>query len=220
MPFRPLLTITLLSMTQSLWATGASAQSVTYRLEASKSRLFVMVYKDPDALGAKLSHDHVVQARGWEGQVVWDPTEPTRCEVSFRVPVSKLDPDPPALRKRVGLKRMLTEGDRATVKENLLGPDQLWGEKHKAITFKATRCTPKGAKLAVSGELTIRGKTRPVTASMKVGLDAKSGEMTASGSLLIRHTWFGFEPYSALGGTLRNRDELRLFIVARGIPSP
>ncbi len=203
------------------WAAPSSAAAgpVTYQLDARRSRLFVMVYKDPDSLGAKLSHDHVVAARGWTGQVVWDPEAPRACKVAFTVPVARLDPDPPPLRKRVGLKCMLTEGDRATVKENLLAEDQLWGAKHKTITFVGRTCTRSGAKVTVTGDLTLRGKTRAVTASMKVGIDAKTGQMTASGSLLLRHTWFGFEPYSALGGTLRNKDELRLFIVAKGLPS-
>ena len=197
--------------------TPTMAPAATYHLDPAGSRLFIMVYKDPDTIGAKLSHDHVVAARGWTGSIVWSPDDPASCKVEVSVPVSKLDPDPPALRKRAGFKRMLTDGDRADVKSNLLATDQLWASKHPTITFVSSKCASQaGAKVTVSGDLTIRGVKRRVKVKMKVGIDPKTGEMTASGSLVLRHTWFGFEPFSAMGGALKNKDEMRLFIIGKG----
>ena len=197
----------------------ASAEPMAYRADPSRSRLFVMVFKDPSALAAKLSHDHVVRAHGFTGEVRWDPAAPETCAVSVTVPVAKLDPDPPALRRRVGLKRMLSDGDRAQVKTHLLSQDQLWGERFPHIRFEAATCVPKRDGFAVVGKLTLRGVTRPVKATMKIGVDRETGELSASGSLALRHTWFGFSPYSALGGALRNQDEMRLVIVMRASPT-
>ena len=194
----------------------ASAAPERYQVDAQRSRLFVMVFKDPEALGAKLSHDHVVRARAFSADIVWDTKAPEACEVSFVIQVASLDPDPPPLRKRVGLTRMLTESDRAQVKANLLQRDQLWGAKHPTIRFAATTCARRGAGVDVTGPLTLRGVTRHVTVPMTLGIDAETGELTASGSATIRHTWFGFKPYSALGGALRNSDEMRLVIIVRG----
>ncbi|MGB0590522.1 MAG: YceI family protein [Myxococcota bacterium] len=204
--------VTVLSSVSS----PAVAALARYDVDAQRSRLFVMVFKDPDALGAKLSHDHVVRARAFSADIAWDPKAPDTCEVSFVIQVAGLDPDPPSLRKRVGLKRMLTASDRAQVKENLLDQSQLWGAKHPTIRFTATTCARRGGQVDVTGSLTLRGVTRQVTAPMTLGIDVGTGELTASGSLTIRHTWFGFKPYSALGGALRNRDEMRLVIVVRG----
>lgn len=206
-------------ITGALIASPAQAEATRYTATLERSRLFVMVFKDPDALGAKLSHDHVVRAQRFQGEVQWDPAAPQRCEVDISVPVAALDPDPPALRKRVGLKRMLTPSDRAQVKENLLAKDQLWGERYPTIRFKAARCIPKAGAYEVVGTLTLRGQERAVKARMTIGVEPKSGELSASGSLSIRHTWFGFEPYSALGGALKNQDEMRLVIVLRASPA-
>ena len=197
----------------------SAAAPLSYQADVARSRLFVMVYKDPEALGAKLGHDHVVRARDFTAELLWDPAAPERCKVSFTVPVASLDPDPPELRKRVGLKRMLTKGDRAKVKENLLNQDQLWGDKYPTITFTAEGCTPRGESLDVTGAFTLRGRTRTVKATMKLGIDAATGKLTASGSIPLRHTWFGFKPYAALGGALRNLDEMRLVIVVRASPA-
>jgi polyisoprenoid-binding protein YceI len=207
--------VSLVAMLMSVTSPAVAAPT-RYEVDAQRSRLFVMVFKDPDALGAKLSHDHVVRARAFSADIAWDAEAPGTCEVSFVIQVASLDPDPPALRKRAGLKRMLTESDRAQVKENLLERAQLWGAKYPTIRFTATTCARRGGRVDVTGALTLRGVTRQVTVPMSLGIDAGTGELTASGSVAVRHTWFGFKPYSALGGALRNRDEMRLVIVVRG----
>ena len=196
----------------------AHAEPSNYRASVSQSMLFVMVFKDPEALGAKLSHDHVVRARSFDGEIRWDPKDPSACQVSFKVPVKDLDPDPIALRKRVGLTRMLSRDTRDQVKAHLLGKDQLWAEKHPFITFSATRCTPKGEKTLVEGQFSLRGQTRSVSTLMKIRLTKEGKQLNASGSLALKHSWFGFEPYSALGGTLRNKDDLRVVIAIRAAP--
>ncbi len=196
----------------------AHAKAKDYRASVSKSMLFVMVFKDPDALGAKLSHDHVVRARTFEGEVRWDPDKPEACEVSFKVPVKHLDPDPISLRKRVGLTRMLSRDKREQVKSHLLSKDQLWADKHPFISFSATRCTPQGDKTLVEGEFSLRGETRSVSTLMKIRLTKGGEQLNASGSLALKHSWFGFEPYSAIGGALRNKDDLRIVIAIRAAP--
>ncbi|MCU4185454.1 YceI family protein [Acidiferrimicrobium sp. IK] len=50
---------------------------------------------------------------------------------------------------------------------HLRSPDFFEADKHPKITFKSTSVTPKGSDYAVTGDLTIKGTTRPVTLDLE-----------------------------------------------------
>ena len=185
------------------------AAARSWALSAQKSRLLVRVYRDPDTMGAGLSHDHVILARSLSGSVTWHPTDPTACDIQVRLPVRQLDPDPPRLRARLGLEGTLSEKQRGQVKKHMLADDQLHGDAHSHITFTATSCAATEGAVVVNGKLTIRGETRSVQTILQVDL---SDGFHAAGTLPIRATQFGFEPYTALMGALKNQDEMTLDI--------
>ena len=139
-------------------------------LSAQKSRLLVRVYRDPDTMGAGLSHDHVILARSLSGSVTWHPTDPTACDIQVRLPVRQLNPDPPRLRARLGLEGTLSEKQRGQVKKHMLADDQLHGDAHSHITFTATSCAATEGAVVVNGKLTIRGETRSVQTILQVDL--------------------------------------------------
>ena len=47
---------------------AAEAAPTEYALLANKGILYINVYKDLEALGAGLAHDHAIQAVGWSGK--------------------------------------------------------------------------------------------------------------------------------------------------------
>ena len=170
-----------MSMLAILAATSiASAEPTTYTLDAKQGDVYVIVYKDPDTMGAGLSHDHAVRAYGWSGSVTWDPDNPGGCSVDVTVPVNKLIPDEDRSRKMAGFDNTLDAGDRDTIKEKMLGEDQLWGSKHPTISFKGSSCSGSGDSIKVSGKVTVRGKSKPVSVNMKVSADGSS--LSAKGS--------------------------------------
>jgi|SRR5579863_1498084 len=61
--------------------------------------------------------------------------------------------------------------------------------------------------LHVHGDLTLLGKTAPVAFTLAVENDG-----TVSGEALIKQTDFGMKPYSALFGTLKVTDEVRITV--------
>jgi polyisoprenoid-binding protein YceI len=185
-------------------APAVEAKPVTYTLDAAKSSLYVQVFKDPTTVAADLSHDHVVSATKWTGSVTWGAGA---CAVDISVPVSGLRNDDDAMRKRVGYNVMLDDGQRADVKANMLGASQLDGSRFTTITYKATRCESSDATWKVTGGLTIHGVTKQVVATLKVAADAAS--FAASGKFTTKTRDFGFEPFSAMLGALKNKDELK-----------
>ena len=193
---------------------AAFAEPVTYRLQSEKSVVYVQVFKDPDTLGAGLSHDHVVMATGWGGTVTWDADNPAACKVAVKLPVRGLIIDELSMRKNVGYSSMLSEDQRVDVKKAMLGSDQLSGDKHSHITFASTGCEASGSGVTVSGNLTIRGKSSPVKAQMKITADGSS--FAASGGFKASHTQFGFDPFSAMFGQLKNKNEMNFSLDMKG----
>jgi len=190
------------------------AGPVTYTLDTGSSRLVVLVYKDPDTMGAGLSHDHVIQARGWTGSVTWDEADTAACKVRFTVPVAKLDVDNPSLRKAYGLEGELSSGQRGDVKDNMLAKDQLNASKYPDISFQSTSCSGSGTKATVDGTLTIHGTGKAISVPMTVGVDGET--FTASGSFKANHSDFGMAPFSAMFGQLKNRNQMTFKLKVQG----
>ncbi len=193
---------------------ASKSAAAEYTLDPSRSALYVQVYKDADTLASSLSHDHVVSATGWRGTVRWDPAAPTACKVDITVPVTGLRADDEATRKRVGYDVMLDEGQRADVTTHMLDDGQLDAQKFPEIRFASTGCEAAGDGVKVSGTLTVHGVSKPVASTMKITGDGQS--LTASGTFSAKATDFGFEPYSALLGALKNKNEMKFTVDVRG----
>src|SRR5512147_1604343 len=135
---------TAASATPAVRPTAAPAEAVRYRI-------------DPVHATAqfKVRHLMVANVRGELGEVtgelVFDPAVPSRSTVRARVDVTGLD---------------TRNADRDT---HLRSPDFLDVANHPALTFRSTAVRPAGAgEYQVDGELTIRGKTNPVTLAVEV----------------------------------------------------
>lgn len=217
--------MTALLLALSLLAPGAFAQdpavpaaapapAATYTVNPEKGLIYVLVLKDETTVLSGASHNHAIRAQGFSGQITWSPDDASACKVSITVPVASLDVDPQWLRDRVGYTQKLKDSDRETIGKNMLAKDQLDASGHPNISFESTRCTGSLGSYKVSGNLSIRGKTAPVTSVMHI--EVEGGELTATGRFKTTHTAFGFEPFSALMGALKNRDELEFVMDVRG----
>jgi len=188
--------------------------AATYTLDPTKGALYVQVFKDAGTVAAGLSHDHVIRATGWTGTVRWDPADPAACRIALTVPVSGLRTDEESMRKRVGYDTTLDADQREEITGNMLSAGQLDAKRYTQITFASTRCEAAGEKVKVSGTLTVRGKGAPVTSTMTLAADGAA--FSAAGTFTAKATSFGFEPYSALLGALKNRDEMKFTVDVKG----
>jgi polyisoprenoid-binding protein YceI len=92
---------------------------------------------------------------------------------------------------------------------------QLWADKHGTITFRSTGCAEAGdGAVRVTGDLTVRGQAARKTVTL--ALDAGAADLTATGRFTANATDFGFSPYSAMAGALKNRDQMRFTVKLRG----
>lgn len=190
---------------------SAAADAADYTVSNSDTLLYIKVYKDPETLAAGISHDHAIRAATVSGSITWDAANPSACNVAITLPVSSLTPDESWMRKAAGLEGELDDGMREDVKKNMLSVGQLNGGAHPNITFQSTSCTSS----SITGNLTIRGKTQSV--NMPATVIDHEGGVKITGSIGITASQFGFEPYSALFGQLKNRDnmDLKIKLVAK-----
>jgi len=127
----------------------------------------------------------------------------------FRFPqlTGSFSTDPAKVELRFDVKAMqcfdtwLSEKDQKKVLEHALGKETLEVAKFPVVTFVSTAVD--GEK--VSGTLTIRGISKPVTVTVK-----QAGEGQYEGSASFKMTDFGIKPAKAALGAVGTKDEMTL----------
>ena len=198
----------------ALAASPARAAPATYALQPDESTLYVQVFRDETALGSDLAHDHVVAATGWRGQVVIDPDDLASCTVEVTVPVAGLRPDQEEMRRLVGYAVMLTEAQQKQVTEHLQDKGQLNLADHAEITLSGRNCSGSLDALEIQASLNIRGKTKHFPMSAQVAIEG--GALAVKARFNASHSEFGFEPYTAMLGALRNRADITFVVDVKG----
>lgn len=187
----------------------AAAEPVELAIDSTRSALHARLYKA--GVASALAHDHVIAATEMSGVIRYDPERPDSFAIDITVPTASLEPDHPRLRKRYRLEGELDADDRATIAEHMKADDQLAVKRYPHIRFVSTavkRTAP--GEWTVEGDLTVRGETRRVSLPVRAAASATAFE--GRGELRISHSQFGFEPYSAMLGAVKNQDRIDLIL--------
>jgi YceI-like domain len=149
---------------------------------------------------AKAGHDLLMHVTEWSATL--DTGD---------APSLTLDADGTSLRVREGTGgiKPLDDDDLANI-ETTIDDEVL---RKRDITFRSTSVQLDGDKVAVAGDLTLLGTTRPLA----FDLTLVDGRVT--GAAVVKQTEWGMKPYTALFGTLKVADEVRVEIDA-GLPQP
>ncbi len=179
-------------------------QTGTFRLGPDHGTLSVRTTRSGAA--AKAGHNLLIHVTSWNATIVVAP-DPNDSTV-------ELEADGASLRVREGKGGMqaLGEDDMASIVTSI-DEDVL---KRQGITFRSTsvRPTGDGRGLRVEGDLTIVGKTRPVSFPLEVD---DSG--TLVGGCVITQSEWGIKPYSTLFGALKVVDDVEVSVEAV-LPAP
>jgi polyisoprenoid-binding protein YceI len=191
------------------------ASAATFRVDPSRSSLVVQIFRD--GLAAKLGHDHVVQATAFSGSVTYDPSAPALGSVAAQIHTATLKVDDAETRQRFRLEGQPTAADVAEIDKSMKAEGQLDVSKFPMIIFASTTITPETPdRYQVAGQLTIRGVTRTVQFPANVVMEGNVFRATATLSFL--QSAFGYKPYSALLGAIRNKDAVMLHIDLVAVP--
>jgi polyisoprenoid-binding protein YceI len=150
---------------------------------------------------ARVGHDLLIEVTGWSASVEVGPDgTPTQLALSA---------DATSLQVREGKGGVQALGDddkegiRQTIDEEVL--------QGRAIEFRssAVRAGDGAGTLDVEGELELFGRDHPIRFSLQLDGDRLTGSAT------LKQTDWGVKPYSALFGTLKVADEVRVEIDGR-----
>ena len=144
---------------------------------------------------AKAGHDLLIHVNAWS------------ATLDLEAPRVTLDADATSLHviEGTGGMKSLDEDDRANIRQTI--DDEIL--KRLDIQFRSTEVERTDGGLAVRGDLTLVGTTRPIA------FDLTLDDGRVSGSALVAQTAWGMKPYSALFGALKVADEVRVEIDAR-----
>jgi polyisoprenoid-binding protein YceI len=191
---------------------AATRGPTSYKLDAGSSWIYAVLKYDRDAL--MKGHDHVIKATTFDGSVTWSPTDPSACKVNISFSASALAIDPPGARAKAGLDGETDEENLPKIKENMLSKTQINSSSFPTISFVSTSCSGTSGSVKVTGNLSIHGVAKSVTAAMNITEDGAT--FSAKGSTSITHRMFGFDPFTAALGALKNDDNLKLYIDVKG----
>lgn len=141
---------------------------------------------------AKAGHDLVIEVQSWEATLnVADDVAQSTLELTA-------DATSLHVVEGVGGMQALGDDDKTDIRKTI-DNDVL---KKKAIEFKSSSVSDAGSGLAVSGDLSMGGKSKPVDFT----IDGDGGKLTGSAS--VKQSDWGIKPYSALFGALKVNDEV------------
>lgn len=170
-----------------------------------------------DGVAARLAHDHVVRATKFSGLVSFDPTAPEAASIRVDVEAAGLKADEPSMRRRFGVSGEPTAGDIADIEKTMRSEGQLNVSRFPRITFVSSRITHEASgRYLVTGQLTIRGITTTVRFPAMVRMEGDVLHATAT--LEFSQSSFGYQPYRAALGAIKNKDAVMLHVDLTATP--
>ncbi len=183
-------------------------QAADFVVAPDKSYVDIRVYKA--GVASALAHNHVMRANKLTGTMAYDPADCGATRMNLVIDAASIAVDPDAVRRRYGMEP-LDPDDVDAIRENMESEDQLNVKRYPRMTFTSTGAKATSTGALISGELTIRGVSKAVAVKAKISLDGP--RLAGKARLRVRHQDFGFEPYSAMLGAIRNQEKIDLIIV-------
>lgn len=174
-------------------------EAVRYVIDSRSSDFVVQAYAT--GLLSAFGHSPKIAIRDFEGNL------------SFRRLGGTLEDA--RLEMRIRAASLAVIGDMSEKDRNEIGQrmheEVLQSDAFPEIVYECPRITASGSGdlfwAALSGGLTLCGVNRPQPISAKVNL--KEGLLRAAGEFSLRQSAYGIAPVSAVGGTIRLKDELK-----------
>jgi polyisoprenoid-binding protein YceI len=173
----------------------------SYTIDPAHSRATVEVGKS-GVFSFAAGHTHEVEARTIAGTLTVDVDDPARSTVHITVDASAL--------------RVTGKGESADdvpkVQETMAGAQVLDVRSYPTITFASTSIavkghTPTALETLVSGKLTIRNVTHPISVPVSVHIDGQM--LSATGRFPVKQSEFGMKPVS-VGGVVSVKDTVNV----------
>jgi len=166
-------------------------ESGTHKIGPSNGSLKIKTGKEGAA--AKMGHDLVLGVNSWEATVEGGDS-----------PSISLTADPSSVEvlEGSGGAKPLSDKDKTDIKKSIGG--KVLGSSQ--ITFQSSSVEDNGGQIVVKGDLSIAGKSSPVS----IPLSASGGKL--SGSTQLSQDDFGIKQFSAMMGALKVSKQVEVLI--------
>jgi len=180
-------------------ATGATKPTVArYTISARASRFTVRVFAK--GVLSALGHNPTIAIRDFSGEAQVDPEKVDESALRITIAAASL-----------GVTDDISDKDRREIERQML-EDVLEVSTHPEIVYECSRLsankTGEGQySVVLNGEMTLHGVTRDQPIAARVALSGAT--LTAFGDFSLNQTDYGIRLVSALGGTLKVKDEVK-----------
>ncbi len=184
-----------------------SVDGVIHEIDAQRSRIRISVFRDGRL--SRLGHNHIVTSGDLHGYAL-EGGNSTNSMFALCIPVNELAVDDPTARVEAGpaFATSLDQSLIAATRTNMLSEVQLAGEQYPYVVVTGRISRALRQSLRVAMEIQVRDHSYAVETFAR--LHQATDGIIAEGELQIKQSDLGIEPYSALFGALRVRDELEL----------
>jgi len=159
----------------------------------------------------------VVRATRFSGLVSFDPKAPETASIRVDVDAAGLKADEASTRRRFGVSGEPTADDVEHIEKSMKSEAQLSVSRFPRITFVSSRIAHEASgRYLVTGQLTIRGLTKTVEFPATVRLEGDVFRATAT--LEFSQSSFGYQPYRAALGAIKNKDAVILHVDLTATP--
>jgi polyisoprenoid-binding protein YceI len=170
-----------------------------YRLDAARSRFVVQAFAE--GLLSFVGHDPIIAVCGFGGDARFVPGTLEQASLLVMVQADSL--------AVVGDTK---EKDRRDIESAMRG-DVLETARHPEIVFMSRSVSAGAAadgqyRVSIVGNLSLHGVTRSQRIDARVTVDGDS--LRAQGEFPLRQSDYQIRPYSAVGGTLKVKDEVKV----------
>lgn len=193
------------------YAAAATGGARLVRLVADRSSIDVVVRRDGPL--ARFGHDHVLTVAGAEGYLLLGAV-PAAYRADLRFPVESLEVDGAEARQRYALTTEPDADDIRGTRDNLLQhvlDSWRWPWVRLAMTDFS------GSDEEYSALVTIDVNGAQYAGRHRFRLSRSGSGVSVSGSLTLRQTELGLEPFSVLGGGLLVADPMEIHFRLEGM---
>lgn len=159
----------------------------------------------------------MVQATRFSGRISFDPSAPESASIRVEVDAAGLKVDEPSTRRRFSVAGAPTAQDVADIDKSMKSEGQLHVARFSRIIFLSDRITREASdRYLVTGQLTIRELTKAVRFPATVRI--ADGVLRATATLEFLQSSFGYQPYRAALGAIKNKDAVLLHVDLTATP--
>jgi len=191
---------------KAIYTELGQAGGKVFTLDSKSSEIRIYAFRTGSA--AKLGHNHVLSAPQFTGFFHLPPTGTSNSRFDLEFRLDQLEIDNPNYRSKLGsaFASVLSPAAIEGTRDHMLGEDNMQAQQFPFVRIHSLQVSGESPKFAAKVLVEMHGQNREMWVPLSV--EGLPDRLSVAGSLVLRQTDFGVQPYSVLGGMLAVQDEV------------